>query len=147
MKVQLILPPPAVPPSPDVPSSESESDQLDFELSLEKLALGLGITFAFILLLLLSLICIFYFMGFLQNVFGYSWAAPMGRTYSSPTPPFYFEDGFASSPVPSHRPFVNQGNSVHHPQMVRCPSSHSNHRVPIVSSNCAHAPCSAIQSC
>lgn len=54
-----------------------------FDLSPEKLAIVLGITFAFILLLLLSLICIFYLMGLLQNVFGYSWSRPMGRTFST----------------------------------------------------------------
>ena len=56
---------------------------IEFEISAEKLALVLGITISFILLLLLSLICVFYLMGLLQNVFGYSWARPMGRTFST----------------------------------------------------------------
>ena len=67
------------------PSSVDPAIRLQsFEISSHKLALVLGITFAFILLLLFSLICIFYVMGLLQNVFGYSWGPPMGRVLSSP---------------------------------------------------------------
>lgn len=54
------------------------------EFDSDKLILVLGITFGFILLLLLSILCIFYTMGVLQNVFGYSWGRPMGRTISMP---------------------------------------------------------------
>jgi Na+-transporting methylmalonyl-CoA/oxaloacetate decarboxylase gamma subunit len=65
-------------------SSSSSSISLEnLEISAHKLALVLGITFGFILLLLFSLICIFYVMGFLQNVFGYSWGPPQGRIISS----------------------------------------------------------------
>ena len=60
-----------------------EDVNIEFEISTQKLVLVLGITLAFILLLLLSLICIFYLMGLLQNIFGYSWARPMGRTFST----------------------------------------------------------------
>lgn len=62
-------------------SHDHEKAMLD--ISSEKLAMVIGITFSFILLLLLSLICVFYLMGFLQNVFGYSWSRPMGRTFST----------------------------------------------------------------
>lgn len=41
------------------------------QVDVDKLILVLGITFGFILLLLLSILCIFYTMGVLQNVFGY----------------------------------------------------------------------------
>ena len=56
---------------------------VELEISTEKLLIVLGITLAFILLLLVSLICVFYLMGLLQNVFGYSWSRPMGRTFST----------------------------------------------------------------
>lgn len=48
---------------------------IDFVYSIDtdKLILVLAITFGFILFLLLSLLCIFYFMGFMQNQFGYTW--------------------------------------------------------------------------
>ena len=62
-------------------SHDHEKAMLD--ISGEKLAMVIGITFSFILLLLLSLVCVFYLMGFLQNVFGYSWSRPMGRTFST----------------------------------------------------------------
>lgn len=60
-----------------------DHEQAVLDISGEKLAIVIGITFLFILLLLLSLICIFYLMGFMQNVFGYSWSRPMGRTFST----------------------------------------------------------------
>ena len=116
MKVEIVtLPPFPDPSAPDTTSDEMNLSSLD--VSIEKLVLVLGITFAFILLLLFSLICIFYVMGFLQNVLGYSWATPMGRTISSPHS-FYFPDEV-----------ISDANSSHHHS--RCPSSQSHHRAAV----------------
>lgn len=69
-------------PGPD------QSDPLaGLQVDMDKLILVLGITFGFILLLLLSILCIFYTMGVLQNVFGYYWGPPMGPIM---TIPYYY---------------------------------------------------------
>ena len=59
--------------------NETNTDELIYAINTDKLILVLSITFAFILLLLLSLLCIFYFMGFMQNQFGWTWGRPMGK--------------------------------------------------------------------
>jgi Na+-transporting methylmalonyl-CoA/oxaloacetate decarboxylase gamma subunit len=119
MKVEVV----SLPSLPESPLTDTTSDHLELaslDISIEKLALVLGITFAFILLLLFSLICIFYVMGFLQNVFGYSWAGPIGRIEN---PQFYPEECLTADDI-----------TTHHPQS-RCTSSLSHHRGHM---SCAH---------
>jgi len=131
MKVELMSPPSLTDPS----VSDNSSDQLDLgsmEISIEKLALVLGITFGFIFLMLLSLICIFYVMGFLQNVFGYSWAGPMGRTIS--TPHFYPDEIIISTD--------GNSSSQYH---SRCPSRQS-HKLPCHPGSVPFIP-GVVQSC
>lgn len=66
--------------------NETDSEEFTaYQINGEKLVLVLSITFGFILFLLLSLLFIFYLMGFMQNVFGWTWGNhPMGRTISAP---------------------------------------------------------------
>ncbi|KAI1303081.1 hypothetical protein HDE_02288 [Halotydeus destructor] len=61
-----------------------EEEPIPYAIDADKLILVLSITFGFIFFLLISLLCIFYFMGFMQNQFGWTWGNPMGRTISAP---------------------------------------------------------------
>lgn len=86
--------------------NSTESDGFDglsvYEINADKLILVLAITFGFILFLLLSLLCIFYFMGFMQNQFGWTWGRPMGRTISAPFFPDTGPPGSQLGPQYSH---------------------------------------------
>lgn len=101
-----------LPMSPDQGVDPTAGLQVD----IDKLILVLGITFGFILLLLLSILCIFYTMGVLQNVFGYYWGPPMGPIM---TIPYYYpseSDNQLLSNDPNIRMDVHGGQFNH--QMV-----------------------------
>lgn len=83
-----VLPLVTVPDEDWLPKNETDlTGFAAYEINADKLILVLCITFGFILMLLMSLLCIFYFMGFMQNQFGWTWGRPMGAI-TTPSPYF-----------------------------------------------------------